>query len=76
MATQFEAGKMYKGRSIGDADCIIVIDVLSRTRCTIKAKTARGVQTFRVGLHNNIEYVKPWGSYSMAPHVFADRVQS
>jgi hypothetical protein len=73
---KFETSKTYYTRSIGDADCIITVKVLARTAKTIKAETSRGVQTFRVAERNGVEFVKPWGSYSMAPFVFADRVQA
>ena len=74
--TQFEIGKTYFTRSIGDADCIIKVEVVGRTEKTIKARTSRGVQSFRVKSYNGAEYVKPWGSYSMAPMVSADRVRA
>lgn len=72
----FETGKTYAGRSVCDHDCVITVKVVARTAKTIKAETARGTQTFRVGSRNGVEFVKPWGSYSMAPFVFADRVQA
>jgi hypothetical protein len=69
----FQAGRTYYGRSVCDHDCVITVEVISRTAKTIKAKTARGVQTFRVSEYNGTEQVRPWGSYSMAPIVGADR---
>lgn len=69
----FVPGSTYWCRSIGDADCIIVVKVLARTRCTVTCETARGVKTFRVSQYNGVEQIKPWGSYSMAPIVGADR---
>lgn len=53
----FETGKTYAGRSVCDHDCVITVKVLARTRCTIKAETARGTQTFRVGSRNGVEFV-------------------
>lgn len=70
----FAPGSSYWCRSIGDADCIIVLRVLARTAKTITAETARGVKTFRVSSYNGVEQVKPWGSYSMAPILGADRL--
>lgn len=72
---RFEAGKTYYGRSIGDADCIITATIERRTAKTVTAKTARGAQTFRVAEHMGVEFIKPWGSYSMAPRITAERVQ-
>ena len=67
----FETGKTYQTRSICDADMVISVTVTSRTAKTIK--TAEG-KTLRVGIYDNAEFVKPWGSYSMAPIVRADRI--
>lgn len=66
--TQFQAGKTYKTRCIVNADSIIEVAVASRTAKTIK--TAEG-KTLRVAIHEGVEFVKPWGSYSMAPIVRA-----
>lgn len=67
---KFEAGKTYYTRSICDHDTVIKITIASRTEKSIK--TTEG-KTLRIREHNGIETVKPWGSYSMAPTVAADR---
>lgn len=67
----FQTGTTYQTRSICDADMIIKVTVAQRTAKTIK--TAEG-KTLRIGVYDNCEFVKPWGSYSMAPIVRADRV--
>lgn len=66
----FKSGQTYTARSICDHDCIITVKVVSRTEKSIK--TAEG-KTLRVKVWNDgsCEYVKPWGSYSMAPMVQA-----
>lgn len=67
----FEAGKTYATRSFCDYDHIIAITVVARTEKTIKTsenKTLRVKRDFRGN-----EMVKPWGSYSMAPMITADR---
>lgn len=66
--TTFQAGKTYTTRSACDHGCIISVVVASRTAKTIK--TDKG-QTLRVGVHDGVEFVRPWGSYSMAPIVRA-----
>jgi len=71
MTNTFEAGKTYWTRSICDHDCIIRVSVVSRTAKTIK--TDKG-KVLRIATYNGVEQVKPWGSYSMAPIVGADRV--
>lgn len=71
----FQPGQTYWTRSICDHDHIITVEVLSRTAKTIKAKTVRGIQTFRISQYNGVEQVMPWGRFSMAPIVDASRVQ-
>ena len=70
--TAFETGKTYATRSACDYNCIIRVTVASRTPKTIK--TAEG-KTLRVSVFDGVEQVKPWGSYSMAPIVGADKPQ-
>lgn len=67
---QFETGKTYFTRSACDHNCIISVTVAERTAKTIK--TAAG-KTLRIGSYkiDGAEFVKPWGSYSMAPIVTA-----
>jgi hypothetical protein len=66
----FEAGKAYTTRSIGDADCII--------RLTVERRTAKSIVTtegkrLRIEVFCGVERVRPWGRYSMAPVISADR---
>lgn len=65
----FQTGSTYTTRSICDHDCIISVVVASRTAKTIK--TADG-KVLRIALYDGVEFVKPWGSYSMAPIVRAN----
>jgi hypothetical protein len=68
---QFQVGKTYQARSICDADCIIRATITKRTNKTVT--TADG-KSFRVKEYAGVEQFKPWGSYSMAPIMSADRV--
>lgn len=73
MATQFEVGKTYYDRSACDYDCVF--------RFTIKARTAKTVttevhgKTVKRGLSSycEVEQFKPFGNYSMAAVVRADK---
>ena len=65
---KFEAGKTYTTRSACDHDCIIRVAVAKRTAKTIT--TDKG-KVLRVGVYDGAEFVRPWGSYSMAPIVRA-----
>lgn len=64
----FEPGKTYTARSICDHNCVISVTVSKRTAKTITTKTGK---TLRVAVYDGAEFVKPWGSYSMAPIVRA-----
>ena len=69
--TKFETGKTYYTRSVADYDTIVRVTVAKRTDKTIV--TAAG-DRLRINVWNDVEQVKPWGSYSMAPIVGADRL--
>lgn len=66
--SKFEAGKTYKTRSVCNHDCIIEVAVASRTAKTIK--TVEG-KVLRIGEYEGVEFVRPWGRYSMCPIVNA-----
>lgn len=70
-ADTFHVGRTYWTRSIVDADHIIRVTVAKRTAKTI---TTDAGKTLRVGkFYNGAECVKPWGSYSMAPIITAEK---
>ena len=69
--TKFQAGKTYFTRSVADADCIIKITIDKRTPSTIVTTDGKRL---KVKEWNGVEQVKPWGSYSMAPIISADRL--
>lgn len=71
--TKFKVGKIYEGRSVCDRDCRIRVTVLSRTEKSVRAMTDKGEKTLRIKEYNNVEYVMPWGRYSMAPQVTAEK---
>jgi hypothetical protein len=66
--SKFQAGKTYQTRSICDSEQIIAVTVAKRTAKTIKTT---GGKTLRVGQYDGVEFVRPWGNYSMAPIVRA-----
>lgn len=68
---KFETGRTYWTRSICDADCRVIVKVASRTAKTITTEDGKRLKVFE---RDGVESVKPWGSYSMAPIVSADRV--
>jgi hypothetical protein len=72
MNAQFEVGKTYTTRSIGDADCIISVTIDKRTAKTVTAKVMGHVKNFCVAVYEGVEFIKPWGSYSMSPTLRAN----
>lgn len=65
---KFEPGKTYTTRSICDSEMVISVTIASRTEKSVKTTDGK---TFRPGQFNGVEFIKPWGSYSMAPIVRA-----
>lgn len=74
----FVAGKTYTTRSICDHDCIYSVTIVSRTDKSVRADVGAhhgGVKTFRIGRsYSGAEQFMPYGRYSMAPTIRADRV--
>lgn len=68
MPATFIPGRTYTTRSACDHDCIVSLTVAKRTAKTIT--TAAG-KVLRISLYEGVEFVKPWGAYSMAPIVHA-----
>lgn len=71
---KFEVGKTYWTRSVCDHDCIISVEILSRTDKTIKTRALGEMKTLRIKEWSGVEQVKPWGNYSMCPIISADRI--
>jgi hypothetical protein len=73
---KFEIGKKYTGVSVCDSDCVITIEVINRTEKTLKVKGNNSLtkESLRVKIDmDGNEYVNPWGVYSMAPIIRAER---
>jgi hypothetical protein len=74
---QFEVGKQYYMRSIGDYDCIWSYEVIKRTAKTVTlkqiGKQLDNIINRRISIWDNCESVMPLGSFSMAPCLTADK---
>lgn len=64
----FQIGKTYSTRSACDHNCIFSVTVAARTAKTIKTTNGK---TLRIGTYEGAEFVRPMGSYSMAPIITA-----
>ncbi len=72
MTKTFEIGRSYKTRSICDSNCWFSLTVVGRTAKTIKANVGGKMKTLRLSVYAGAEFVKPYGSYSMAPIINAE----
>jgi hypothetical protein len=73
MTKTFETGKTYQTRSACDHDCIFSFTILARTAKTVTVE-GHG-KTVRRGLTvwEGVEQFKPFGNYSMAAVISADK---
>ena len=69
--TAFQVGKAYQTRLISDWQAIIRHTVIARTASTV---TLDNGKRFRVKVYEQVEQIKPLGSYSMAPILSADKL--
>ena len=73
---QFEPGKSYFCRSACDHDCVWYFHVVSRTAATITVLHDGDTMRLRIAKDSprwGYEYAMPFGRYSMAPSISADR---
>jgi hypothetical protein len=71
--SKFQVGQTISARSACDWDCIFQWEIVARTEKTITVKYHGETKRIGIKLYNGVETAKPFGSYSMAPVVFADR---
>lgn len=71
---QFVTGKTYAAPSICDADCVFSFTILARTEKSVTIQVHG--KTVRRGLKvwGGVEQFKPFGNYSMAAVITADRL--
>ena len=83
--TKFETGKTYKTTLATSHDTTLYFTVVKRTAQTVTLRGAveageDGVKTYRISKklseYLGTEVIKPWGDYSMAPSLKADRVHT
>ena len=67
----FVPGNTYTARSVCDHNCVISTTIASRTAKTVT--TSEG-KRFRVSVWRDVEQFMPWGTYSMAPIMTAEKV--
>ena len=70
-ATQFQIGRSYSTRSIGDIDCVYSYEILSRSQATVTISIEGKEVKRRVAVREGVETFYPMGKYSMAPVIRA-----
>lgn len=72
-SANFEIGSSYFCRSVCGHDCVWIFDVIGRTEKTITLfSKSEGEVKRKVSVNSEgVEYVKPFGSYSMSPILVA-----
>lgn len=75
-SASFKVNKFYYMRSACDYECMWIYKVIARTASTITIQDIRTKETLRrrvyTTIFDNIERVRPLGSYSMCPILAAD----
>lgn len=73
--TSFEVGATYSCTSACDSDCVWTFTVARRTAKFVTLVDQQTGDTYRVGVKtwDGVEYALPFGSFSMAPSIKADR---
>lgn len=72
---KFEIGQTYWTTSTADADCVFEFTIVARTAKFITFVQPGDSRQHRVGVtsYDGTEYAMPFGRYSMAPQICADR---
>jgi hypothetical protein len=71
--TKFQISATYATRSIGDWNCIYSFEIISRTEKTVTISVHGRIVSRRISVNDNVETFKPFGSYSMAAVISADK---
>lgn len=75
MSDCFEVGRSYATRSMTDYDSWFRVTVVRRTKKTVwlnvEGRRSGDVRTCRVHLNDGVETIKPCGTYSLCPVIWA-----
>lgn len=73
MTKTFQVGTTYATRSICDWDCIHSFEIMARTAKSVTVKVHGKVVRRGLSVYEGVEQFKPFGSYSMAAIISADK---
>jgi hypothetical protein len=71
--SQFEVGKTYATRSIGDHECIFSFTILARTAKQVTVEVHGKIVKRGVNVWEGVEEFKPFGTYSMCAVIRATK---
>lgn len=72
---KFVVGKTYGGKFITDSESVFKRTVVKRTDKMVWIADTQGkIKQRKIKLHRNVETCDPFGQYSMAPSLDADKV--
>lgn len=74
MTKQFETGRTYATRSACDSECIFSFTILGRTAKTVTTEVHGKTVKRGVSVYDGVEQFMPFGRYSMAAVITADKV--
>jgi hypothetical protein len=69
----FEIGRTYYARSLCDYDCVFSFTIRARTAKTVTVDVHGKTVSRGVRVVDGVESFKPFGSYSMAAVIYAER---
>lgn len=69
----FAVGQTYQVRSLGDWDCIFSFEVTARNNSFVWVLDGDTTYKRKVTVREGVETLKPFGTYSLAPTLRADR---
>lgn len=70
---KFTDGQKLSTSSIGDTNCIFTATVVKRTVKTITISDGDGTRRCKIHESDGVEFVYPFGQYSMCPSFDADK---
>lgn len=78
MIKAFETNKNYLMGWIGDSELKTEYTVIKRTEKTVTVKEISNnkVKNCRIKVYDNCEYIKPFGTYSMSPSLYANKLKN
>lgn len=72
----FQVGETYEVRSLGDWDCIFSFEVTKRYGSLVELTDGHDTYRRRINVRDGVESLMPYGRFSLAPTLRADRKEA